>query len=146
MARYKGTGVTIEYGDASGGTSITWVAVAQVREVGSGPGGGQASEIDITDHDSTGGYRQFLQGLKDAGTMDFTVNYDPAHASHAAASGLASMYGSGATRDWRITLTDAADSTITFEAYVSQFQPIPQFDDALIANVTLRIAGAVTFP
>lgn len=144
MARYDGTDTTIEYNtDAS---PATFTAVAQVREIGSGPGGGSATEIDVTDRDSPSGFREFIQGLKDSGSMDFTVNYDPAEASHAAATGLPSLYTSGDTRGWRITLPDDGVSEITFDAYVSQFQVVPQFDDALIGNVTLRIAGEVTFP
>lgn len=146
MARYKGTGVAIAYGDSSGGTSTVFTPVVQVREIGSGPGGGSVDDIDITDHDSTSGYRQFLQGLKDSGTMAFTVNYDPADASHGSTTGLASLFDSGATRDWQITLTDTGGSQVTFEAYVNQFEVVPQFNDALIANVSLRIAGAITFP
>ena len=31
----------------------------------------EIDEIEITNHDSTGGYREFLPGLKDGGTVDF---------------------------------------------------------------------------
>ncbi len=43
-------------------------------------GGASVNFIDVTAHDSTGGYMEFVGGLKDGGTLDTQGNYKIADA------------------------------------------------------------------
>lgn len=142
MAKYAAKGAVISIGDSSGGASAQYTDISNFRSISST--GGEAERIDVTTHDSVGGYREFVQGFKGESSVTFEILYDPADASHQL---LGELYASGDVRDVKITLPDADDSEILFEAFVSTF-PIPTLpiDDAMTVEITLTVAGAITFP
>ena len=142
MAKYAAKGAQIAIGNDRGGASSQYTDIANFRSISSS--GGEAERIDVTSHDSVGGYREFVQGFKGETSVTFEILYDPAHASHEL---LGALYASGEVRDIKITLTDDDASEIHFEAFVSTF-PIPNLpiDDAMTVEITLTVAGAITFP
>ena len=48
-------------------------------------------------------------------------------------------------RNFKLILTDAATTTLSFAAYVKQFALSGGVDDEIKLSVTLRISGAVTW-
>lgn len=142
MAKYAAKGAIIEIGDTDGGASVTWTPIAQFRSISTS--GGEAERIDATTHDSTGGYREFVAGFKGETSFSFEIMYDPADTSHDL---LVTLYGTGETRDVRITVPSSPTANITFEAFVTNF-PLPQLpvDDMMTVEVSMTVAGAITFP
>lgn len=70
---------------------------------------GTADEIDVTDHDSPGGNKEYIAGAVDYGTFDFEGNLlDPTMASK-----LYALLNSKASRKWRIDYTDGSSMEIT---------------------------------
>jgi hypothetical protein len=65
MAKIKsfGIGVTAATNAVGGLTDVSLPGV-------------EVSIIDITTHDSSGGYKEFTSGLKDAGNLELTGKYD----------------------------------------------------------------------
>lgn len=129
-------GTLIQRGD--GAATETFDTIAEITNF-DGPGG-SASEIDVTSLDSTA--REFLMGLKDEGQFTFGCNLVP---GDTAQSGLRDDRDNRTLRNFKIVLTDASNTTLTFSAYVMTFSISGAVDDKIGASVTLRISGAVTW-
>ena len=104
-----------------------------------GLGGGEGDEIDVTDFDSTG--KEYLIGLKDEGNLTFSMNYDPDDAQHIR---LESLRDSQSSSGFQVVLAAGTLKTFTFDAFVKTIEKNLEANDAVRANVTLRITGAIT--
>ena len=102
---------------------------------------GSVDRIDVTTHDSTGDTREFLQTWKGAGTLGFTVKYDPANTVH---EFLRASHGAAAVV-FSLVLPDTGAATWTFSAHVTGFEIGASVDGAIEATVSLETTGAITF-
>lgn len=122
----------------SGGTAtpVTWTKISNLKTYNGFDG--QASEIDVSNLDSTA--KEFRLGLVDNGQLSLDVDYNLADAGQAAcdAARIAS-----AAKSFKLTLPDA--STATFTAYVKKFARQGGVDAVIKGTLDLRISGAVTW-
>lgn len=140
MTNYDAFGTTLRLG---GTTASTGTAIAQVTNI-SGPGL-SADTIDVTSHDSTTGYRQFLQGLKDGGEVTLDINYDPTGATHKNTSGgLLYEFEQGTQNNYALVFSDSSTTVWVLPAIVTGFEPSAPMDNKLSASVTLKISGKPT--
>lgn len=116
--------------------------------------GGAASDIDITNFDSTA--REYLVGLVDNGTASFNFNLVPGSEVH---QRLLAIRG-GARFQWAIGMSDGTAAPtlaagdvftlptsrtfLTFEASVQEATFTFQTDDAVRVNGSLRVSGSIT--
>ncbi len=139
---YIGYGTRLEYQDSS-----NWVLVGKVGDI-NGPSMSRDT-VDITHQQSPGGYKQFLAGLADGGEVTFTINLDPSDTTHNQSAGLLSIFSETQPRNWRI-VTPVGTGTVnqyhayTFSAMCTGFEMKFPVEDKISADVTLKIAGAVT--
>lgn len=98
---------------------------------------GQASELDVTDLDSTA--KEFMLGLQDWGTFSFDVNRDFNDAGQQAVD---AAKRAGAQKAFKLTLPNG--KTKTFNGYVKN-SPLEGGVDQVLktSGVTLRITGDV---
>ena len=94
-----------------------------------------ADEIEDTVY-GTGGWKTFVQGLKDAGTFDLTVNYDKDMSGN---TRLTQAFVSGGSAQYTITFPDS--STLKFTAFVSGVGIAIPKDEKVQRTFTLRIDG-----
>lgn len=122
----------------SGGTA-TPVTYTQIKEVKSYSGfDGQASEIDITNFDSTA--KEFRLGLVDEGGFSFEMaqlNSDPGQAA------LRASRNAGTLKSYKLTLPNA--EVATFTAYAKSLPSSGGVDDVIKSSVSLRISGSVAW-
>ena len=104
-------------------------------------GVGQTDLLDATTHDSTGSFREFLNGFKDSDESTYTIVYDPANATH---EFIRAAHG-GAAVVFAMVLPDAGAATFTFSALVRSFTVNAPVDGVLEASFTLKPTGEVTF-
>lgn len=134
MANYAGFGTLLKLG----GTTI-----AGVRDI-SGPGL-TLETPDVTNHSSTGGWREFVGGLKDGGEVTFDIVFDPVAATHRNVSGgLLYLLTTRASGSFSMTFPDAAATVWSFTAFVTNYEPSGPVADELSASVTVKITGAPT--
>lgn len=144
MTEYAGYRATIEVQ-----LGATWTPIAQVRDI-AGPG--LASEqIEVSHRDSR--YRRYVAGMLDGGEVTFQIVFDPNHASHdpTLADSMFAYAVSGEKADFRIkfpgvdgVVTDGF-TTAAFEAFVSNFEIASALEDGLLADLTLKISGDITW-
>ena len=131
------TGVTIARGDGGTPTEV-FTTIGEVIHF-QGPGG-NAKIIDVTSLDST--TIEKLAGLPDEGQLTLECNLVPADVAQ---KGLRTDRAARTKRNFKITLTDAAPTVLTFSAYVLNFSVTGQSNDKLTVSVTLEISGPVTW-
>lgn len=98
--------------------------------------------IDVTAQDSAGDFREFINGLADAGEISFEMRYVPADPQHA---GMLADWISGDRRNYKIVFPDVGASEWSFQALVTGFSITADVADALKSDVTLKITGQPTF-
>ena len=127
-------GTTIKY-TPPGGTQKRIGKLTSIGEIAP-----DSQEIDVTTLDAAGGYRQYMQGLRDAGTLEIQGFYDSADAGQSA---LRAAFGSGETGSYVIEFTDG--STFAFSAFVKALRTgAAEVDGAIGFGAALRITGGIT--
>jgi len=107
------------------------------------------SDIDVTDQDSTLGYREFLPGLVDGGNYTFNVWFDPNDTTHTQGVGtglLGDFEGDGCTlAAFEVDLNMCSGTAIwTFDAYLNSFSPTQNLEGSLEAEFSVKISGKPT--
>jgi hypothetical protein len=132
---------------ASGGLAafgtLFKIGATTVTEVTSISGPGiSVDTIDVTNHSSTGAWKEFVAGCLDGGEVTLDINYVPTDATHKnAASGILALL---ITRALTACSVVFSGSTWSFSCYFTKFQPSAPVGDKLSASVTVKISGAVT--
>lgn len=133
-------GTLLKMGD--GGGPEVFTTVAEVTDI-SGPGL-SLDTVDVTSHDSTDAWREFIATLKDAGEVTFDINYVPTNATHGATTGLLKALDMRTKKNWRLVFPDTGATTWNFSGFVTGFEPGEPVDDALTASVTIKLTGEPT--
>lgn len=144
MSKYAAYGAALAIGDGLLATTPSYTTIAQVANI-SGPSM-SLDPIDVTTHDSTSGFREFVAGLADGGEITFDLVYDPDSATHANSSGgVVYELHQRTGKAFRLTLVDTTNTVITFDAFVTAFEPSLAVDGAMTASLTLKITGTLTW-
>lgn len=137
MAKYAGKGTLLKKGDGGTPTEL-FTTIAQIFGGPDGPSLSQ-DELDVTDHGSPNGFREFIGGLKDAGEVSGELLFDPKNATHDAISGLINELEEGLVKNYQILFPDA--SKCTFKALVTAFEPSAPLDGRITASFTMKVSG-----
>lgn len=118
----------------------TFVALAGVKSFDMGAI--EVEEIDVTDFDSAGNFREFASGYSEAAEGSFVLNYDHQDANHVA---LRAAVG-GATQSFQATFTIGATAEIVeFDCIVKGFSTPVEIGGVMEATVTIKLSGAPTY-
>ena len=115
-----------------------YVSLAEVNSI-TGPSMTRAF-IDVTSLDSTGGYREFITGFRDAGTISLKMNFTTASYAF-----IKEDFQKVAANAYKIVLSDAGLSTLEFEGLVTELPLSIPTDDKISADCTIKITGEVIF-
>lgn len=140
MAKYAAFGTQLQMGD--GGGPETFATIINVQALG-GPEL-SVDSVDVTAHDSPGGYEEFVMTILRSGVIGFKILYDPPAATHNKTTGLLKKYQSRTKTNFKLILPDVALSTWTFAGFVRQFKVTSNYDGALEADCEVKVSGAVT--
>lgn len=97
--------------------------------------------IETTSHNET--EESFVVGIRRKGEMSFTIGFVPSLGTHDESTGLIKSWLDGAQDIFRVTFPDS--SQWLFSGYVTNFAPSAPVDDGLVADVTIRPTGLMTF-
>jgi len=133
MATNAFSGVGTQFMRWSG---TAWVALAEVNSI-TGPTMTR-SFIDVTSLDSTGGYREFITGFRDAGTIALKMNF-----TRTTYDSLKTDFESPTAQNYEVILPDAVHTTLEFEGLVTELPITVPVDDKVTADCTIKITGKV---
>lgn len=133
----SGHGTLLKRGN--GATPEVFTTIAEVASI-SGPALAQET-IDVTSHDSTDGWREFIGGLLDGGEVSFDVHLIPTNATH---DNLWTDLSNRTLRNFQLVFPDGGATTWAFSALVTGFSTNEPIDSQLSASVSLKISGKPT--
>ena len=134
MAATRAQGTTLKFTPA-GGTQVVVGKLTSVGEIAPEP-----EEVDITTLESTGGYREYMQGFRDSGELEITGFHD---ADDAGQTALRTAFASGASGSFEVKFPD--DTAVTFSGFIkSHTIGSAEVDGAIGFGAVIRISGAVT--
>ncbi len=144
MTHHPSFGSALKF-DPNGGT--VYVAIGQLKDT-VGPAIARG-DIDVTDHDSSLGYRQFLPGLVDGGAYTFSVAWDSQNTAHLQGVGtglLGDLEQDGCTLStFEHTLNQCAGTAVvTFAGYVNAFTLNNPVEGEITADIGVKISGKAT--
>lgn len=114
-----------------------WGNLAEVNSI-KGPGMTRDT-IDVTSLDSTGGYREFIGGFRDGGTLTFSMNFTRANYDLMKAD-----FESDDMGHYELVLPDGDQTSIEFEGVVTECPLTIPMDDKVTIDVTIKISGEPT--
>ena len=94
--------------------------------------------IDVTSLDSTGGYREFIGGFRDGGTITLNMNF-----TRDGYDALKTDFESDDLVDYEIVLPDDDNTTFNFSGFVTEIPVTVTPDDKVTCNCTIKISGSV---
>ena len=96
--------------------------------------------VDVTTLDATGGFKTYVQGMKDMGEVTLEGFFEPGNAGQTA---LRALYASGASTPFTVTFPD--ETAVSFSAFVKSYAlGAAQVDGAVGFTAVLRLLGGVT--
>lgn len=116
--------------------SADWQAIAEIISI-SGPTMTREF-IDVTSLDSTGGYREFIAGFRDGGTVTLNMNF-----TSATYSVMKDDFEDRDSQFYEIVLPDENSTSFEFEGLVTELPLEIPTDDRVTANVTIKVVGKV---
>jgi predicted secreted protein len=118
-------------------SGTAWANIAEVNSI-SGPKMSRET-IDVTSLDSTGGYREFIAGFRDAGTVTLNMNF-----TRAGYDQMKDDFESDTLQNYEIVLPDAENTSVEFEGLVTELPLTISPDDKITVDVTIKISGEPT--
>lgn len=122
----------------NGASPETFTALANCT--GITPPGISRETIDVTAHDSSTAFMEFLGGLKDGGEFSTDVNYNPGQHDF-----LLADLDDTAPRNYKIVFPDQLNTTWSFTGILTGYEPDAPYDDKLSATLTWKVSGKPTF-
>lgn len=101
-----------------------------------------ADTIETTTHDSTGGFRTFASGLKDAGEVSVEGYFDPDDTDGQIA--LKSALISGASTAFKVTFPTGVGAEWTFNGIVTQVSTGANMEENITFAATIKVSGVPT--
>jgi len=134
MSATRAQGTTLKY-KAADGEQITVGKLTSVGEISP-----EAEEVDVTTLDSTGGYREYIQGFRDSGEIEVTGYHDAGDAGQKA---LRAAFDSGEAGAFEVSFPDG--TRVGFSGFVkSNSIGSAEVDGAIGFGAVLRVSGPVT--
>lgn len=133
MSKVRSVGTTLKIGAESATTKVGGLTSIGGIEV-------SADTVDVTSLDTTGGYKEYLAGFKDAGEVSLEGYLDDADDGQAA---VYAALNSGTVQKCEIAFPNGAKWT--FDGIVAGFSTSASTEDAVTFSSTIRVSGNPTF-
>lgn len=130
----SGVGVSFQRW-AAVGSSGDWEEIAEIRSI-TGPSMTR-NAIDTTTLNTEGGYRTFITGFRNPGTIALSMNY-----TRAGYEALKDDFESDDLQNYRIVLPDDDETVLEFEGIVTEI-PLTIPEDLIAVDTVIQISGQV---
>lgn len=131
----SGVGTQLRRWNASASPVAAFESIAEINNI-TGPTLTK-DFIETTALDTIGGYRTFIAGFKDAGTLSFDINF-----TRTVFEQMLTDYEASSAVNYELVLPDEDNTTIEFSGFVTEVPLSIQPDDKVTASITIKITGA----
>ena len=118
-------------------SGAAWVNIAEVTNI-TGPGMTRET-IDVTSLDSTGGYREYIAGFRDGGTINLSMNF-----TRDTYDTMKDDFEDDDAQQYEILLPDTESTSFEFEGLVTELPLTIPTGDKVSVDVVIKITGQVT--
>lgn len=125
----------------NGATPEVFTAVAQVTDVA--PPKLSRATIDVSNHASPSKYAEFMGGLRNAGEVGLTIQYEVVDGSDH--NSLRDDLNSNAARNFRVKFPDVARTIWNIAGLVKSFEPSTPRDGVITAQISIQVSSAPAF-
>ena len=116
-----------------------WEDIASLLSI-SGPSSTRDT-VDSTTLGDEDGFRDFIAGLKDGGTMNFDLLFNKGQYT-----GLIDDFDTDTPATYQIFFAGAQAGAIQFEGLITDFPMSIPLDDKVSISVTIKVTGGITIP
>lgn len=113
-----------------------WVAISEILSI-TGPGMSRDT-IDVTSLSSTSGYREFIAGFRNPGTVKLSMNF-----TRTTYELFKQDFESNVVKNYRIVLPDAENTSVEFMGLVTELPMTIPAADKITADVTIQLSGPI---
>lgn len=135
----KGFGIILQY-TTDGGT--TWTPTGAVEDAT--PPSISKDTYETTHHGTANGIKTFVGSLVDNGEASIDIQYDMANTGHVELRTRAATAHEEA-QDYRFIWGDTGATIDEFAAVCTGFAPQSPIDNKVLATVSFKLSGAVTY-
>lgn len=132
MSGLDAFGTQLKRGD--GASPEVFTAIASITKI-NGPKM-KRETYDVTAHDTSVPWKEFIGGLKDGGEVSIEINYDPS-----VHNVLTADFEDLAPRNYQIVLPDSPPATWAFKAVLTEFSQEAPHDNKLTASLSFKASG-----
>ncbi len=129
-------GTLLKIGD--GESAETFTTLAEVFEIS--PAEMSRDAIDVTNHSSADGYKEFIPGLRDAGEYDVKMNWLPANATQDGSTGILAQFDDDDVHNYQLVLQDGT-TQVAFSGFLTSFKPVSPIDAQYTLECKLKVTG-----
>ena len=115
----------------------SWDNIAEITNI-NGPSMSR-DLIEVTNLNTTGGFREFIAGFRDGGTIVVSMNY-----TRTSLDLMFADFEDDDTQNYEIVLPDTDATSLEFEGLVQEVPLTISTDSQITLEVTIKITGAVT--
>ena len=133
---FAGVGTQFLRWNGASAPNGAWEKIAEINNI-NGPTM-KKDTIDVTSLDSIGGYREFIGGFKDGGTVSFPMNF-----THEGYLKFKHDFEDSENHYYQIVLPNAEQTSFEFEATVTELGTAIPADNKVTADVQLKVSGEV---
>jgi hypothetical protein len=130
-------GTYMKIGD--GGSPEAFAIIAEVTDI-SGPGA-KATMVDLTNHSSPSAVKEVIPTVIDPGTWKLTMNFTPLAITQNYATGLQRDFWARNRRNFQLVWPNVSNTTLSFTAYVTDFDTKAPVAGGLTATMSLEVTG-----
>ena len=128
---FSGVGTIFQKWDGS-----KWVRIAEITSI-KGPGF-KRDPIEVTNMDSTGGYKEYIAGFRDAGTISLSMNF-----TREGFDTLKADFESDEIMYYEIVFADPDKTSFEFRGMVTELPLTVGAKEAVSLDTTIQITGKV---
>jgi predicted secreted protein len=104
-----------------------------------------ANTIDVTNQNTTDYFKEYVIGVRDAGSLSFTANYISSSSGNT--DKIPNAFYNGSKVAWKITLSGAATMNIWYGyGYITSYTVTSPPDGAVTFATTIKVTGKPTGP
>lgn len=130
--RAQGTVLKMKIGNGAQQTVGKLTSVSEIEP--------EAEEVDVTTLESTGGYREYIQGFRDSGEVSLEGYHDAGDAGQKA---VRSAFASGAKCEFEVGFPDGTKAA--FSGFIKKHSiGSAEVDGAIGFGAVIRVSGPVT--
>ena len=115
-------------------SGAVWANIGEINSI-TGPSMSRDT-IDVTSLSSTGGYREFIAGFRNPGTVQLSMNF-----VRSAYELFRTDFESNVVKNYRIVLPDAENTCLEFMGLVTELPMTIPADDKITSDVTIQLSG-----